>query len=156
MTVGAMRPSCLLVLALLLADAAAAADAGSVLFARGTVTAERQPPVPLAKGDAVLDDDTVTTGEASRAQLLLFDGAKIALQPIVGNFFAGLNCSGFYLPGKSAKIQVRSDHILHREPEINKVFIGCYMDRFQHIKKRVPLVPGHLIAAGHNIVTVQG
>lgn len=58
-----------------------AAEAGSVLFAAGDVTALRQPPVPLAKGDAVMDDDTVQTGEASRAQILLRDGAKIALRP---------------------------------------------------------------------------
>lgn len=58
-----------------------AAEAGSVIFARGEVTAERQPPVPLAKGDDVLDDDTVATGDAARAQLLLLDGAKIAIRP---------------------------------------------------------------------------
>jgi len=60
---------------------AAAADAGSVLFAKGEVTAERAPAVALAKGDAVLDDDTISTGEASRAQLLMIDGAKIAIRP---------------------------------------------------------------------------
>ena len=67
-------------LALIVSDALAA-DAGTVLFARGEVTAEREPPVPLAKGDSVLDDDTVATGDASRAQLLLLDGAKIAIRP---------------------------------------------------------------------------
>ena len=60
---------------------ALADEAGTVLFATGTVTAEREPPVPLAKGDAVLDRDTVVTGPASRAQLLMIDGAKIALRP---------------------------------------------------------------------------
>jgi len=63
------------------ADVAVADDAGSVIFARGAVTAERQPPVPLAKGDIVQDNDTVTTGDASRAQLQLTDGAKIAIRP---------------------------------------------------------------------------
>ena len=67
-------------LALIVSDALAA-DAGTVLFARGEVTAEREPPVPLAKGDSVLDDDTVATGDASRAQLLLLDGAKLAIRP---------------------------------------------------------------------------
>ena len=66
---------------LMLADIAIAADAGSVIFARGTVTAEREPPVALAKGDAVLDNDTIVTGAASRAQLLMLDGAKIAIRP---------------------------------------------------------------------------
>jgi hypothetical protein len=65
----------------LTANAALAADAGQVIFAKGAVTAERQPPVPLAKGDAVLVEDTVATGEASRAQLLMVDGAKIAIRP---------------------------------------------------------------------------
>jgi len=60
---------------------AAAADAGSVLFAKGEVTAERTPAVALVKGDAILDDDTISTGEASRAQLLMIDGAKIAVRP---------------------------------------------------------------------------
>lgn len=65
----------------LLTGAAAADDAGSVVFARGTVTAERQPPVPLARGDMVQDNDTVATGDASRAQIKLTDGAKIAIRP---------------------------------------------------------------------------
>ncbi len=62
-------------------DAALAADAGSVLFARGSVIAERETSVALAKGDAVLDSDTIATGDASRAQLILTDGAKIAIRP---------------------------------------------------------------------------
>ncbi len=61
--------------------AALADEAGSVVFAKGDVTAERAPPVPLAKGDAVLSDDTVATGDNSRAQLLMLDGAKIAIRP---------------------------------------------------------------------------
>lgn len=60
---------------------AAAADAGSVLFAKGSVTAARNTVVELAKGDAILDSDTITTGDASRAQLLMIDGAKIAMRP---------------------------------------------------------------------------
>jgi len=60
---------------------AVAADAGSVLFTKGDVTAERTPPVALAKSDAVLDDDTISTGEASRAQLLMIDGARVAIRP---------------------------------------------------------------------------
>ena len=68
-------------LPLLIPGVSVAADAGSVLFAKGTVTAERAPAVALAKGDAVLDDDTIATGDASRAQLLMIDGAKIAIRP---------------------------------------------------------------------------
>ncbi len=56
-------------------------DAGSVIFAKGSVSAEREPPAPLVKGDTVLTEDTVITGDASRAQLLMLDGAKIAIRP---------------------------------------------------------------------------
>ncbi len=66
---------------LLTANAAFAADAGQVIFAKGEVTAERQPPVELTKGDAVLVSDTISTGDASRAQFLMIDGAKIAMRP---------------------------------------------------------------------------
>ena len=66
---------------LLLPGFAFAADAGSVLFTKGTVTAERAQPVALTKGDAVLETDTIATGDASRAQLLMIDGAKIAIRP---------------------------------------------------------------------------
>ena len=61
--------------------AAIADEAGSVIFAKGTVTAERQPPVALAKGDTVMTEDAIVTGAASRAQLLMLDGAKIAIRP---------------------------------------------------------------------------
>ena len=63
------------------ANVAHAQDAGTVSFATGDVTAERQPPVPLVKDDAVLADDAVVTGDASRAQLLMIDGARIAIRP---------------------------------------------------------------------------
>jgi len=58
-----------------------AADAGTVLFATGSVTAERESSITLGKGDAVLDNDTIATGDASRAQLRMLDGAKIAIRP---------------------------------------------------------------------------
>lgn len=57
------------------------ADAGSVTFATGSVTAERAPAATLSKGDAVRVDDQVITGTASRAQLLMLDGARIAIRP---------------------------------------------------------------------------
>ncbi|MEL7184863.1 MAG: FecR domain-containing protein [Pseudomonadota bacterium] len=56
-------------------------EAGSVLFAKGEVSAEREPPVALQKGDNVFEGDTVVTGAASRAQLLMLDGAKVAIRP---------------------------------------------------------------------------
>ncbi len=56
-------------------------EAGNVIFAKGSVTAEREPPVPLVKGDAVLVEDAIVTGEAARAQLLMLDGAKVAIRP---------------------------------------------------------------------------
>lgn len=74
-----------LMLALLFVTAvsfeARATDAGSVLFATGPVTAEREPPVALAKGDIIVVGDTIATGEAARAQLLMLDGAKVAIRP---------------------------------------------------------------------------
>ncbi len=61
--------------------AAVAEDAGSVTFATGSVTAEREPPAALSKGDAVLVADRIVTGDASRAQLLMIDGARVAIRP---------------------------------------------------------------------------
>ncbi|MCZ6716628.1 MAG: FecR family protein, partial [Gammaproteobacteria bacterium] len=58
-----------------------AIEAGKAIFVKGPVSAEREPPVPLAKGDAVLVADTIVTGEAARAQLLMLDGAKVAIRP---------------------------------------------------------------------------
>lgn len=60
---------------------AQANEAGKVIFAKGPVSAERDPPVPLAKGDSILVADEIVTGEAARAQLLMLDGAKIAIRP---------------------------------------------------------------------------
>ena len=58
-----------------------AQEAGTVIFATGSVTAERASVVTLAKGDPVLVQDTVVTADASRAQLSMIDGAKIAIRP---------------------------------------------------------------------------
>lgn len=60
---------------------AQANEAGKIIFAKGPVSAERDPPVPLAKGDSILVADEIVTGEAARAQLLMLDGAKIAIRP---------------------------------------------------------------------------
>ena len=70
-----------LVLALFLVAEASAEDAGSVLFSKGSVTAQRDAVVALAQGDGVMATDAITTGDASRAQLLMIDGAKIAIRP---------------------------------------------------------------------------
>jgi hypothetical protein len=71
----------LVLLGVLAASHAVAQDAGTVTFATGTVTAERQPAESLAKGDAVIVEDFVVTGDASRAQLQMVDDAKIAVRP---------------------------------------------------------------------------
>ena len=71
----------LLIFALLVASPAHAQNAGMVSFASGDVSAERQPAVALAKGDAVQSSDAITTASASRAQLLMSDGARIAIRP---------------------------------------------------------------------------
>ncbi len=70
-----------LLLALMLAAPAHAAPAGTMIFVKGAVTAEREPSVLLAKGDGVLVGDTISTAAAARAQLLMLDGAKIAIRP---------------------------------------------------------------------------
>ena len=70
-----------LVFALLCAGSALAEDAGQVIFAKGSVTAELEPRVELSKGDAILVNDTIATGVSSRAQFLMIDGAKIAMRP---------------------------------------------------------------------------
>ncbi|MDA1064651.1 MAG: FecR family protein [Proteobacteria bacterium] len=71
----------LLIAVLVLANPALAQDAGLVSFASGDVSAERQPAVALAKGDVVRSSDAVITGAASRAQLAMSDGARIAIRP---------------------------------------------------------------------------
>ncbi|MGI9271095.1 MAG: FecR family protein [Woeseiaceae bacterium] len=76
-----------------------AQEAGSVTFASGDVSAERQPAVALAKGDAVFSSDAVVTGSASRAQLTMSDGAKIAIRPdsriVIDEYvFAAANSAG--------------------------------------------------------------
>jgi hypothetical protein len=70
----------LLALALLLASPlAVAAQAGKVVFAVGSVTLEAGGR-PLKAGDPLNVGDTVVTAPGARAQLLLGDGAKLALR----------------------------------------------------------------------------
>jgi len=64
----------------LAATAAGAKEAGKALFVAGTVTLERKPAVSLKQGDAVQAGDTIATGDKSRAQILMNDGARIALR----------------------------------------------------------------------------
>jgi hypothetical protein len=71
----------LLIYVLMLTGPSFAQDAGLVSFASGNVTAERQPAAALVKGDVVRNSDAVVTGSASRAQLLMSDGARIAIRP---------------------------------------------------------------------------
>ena len=60
---------------------AVAGEAGKAIFVHGTVSVERPQSVDLKKGDAVFESDVVVTGERSRAQLIMKDGAKLALKP---------------------------------------------------------------------------
>lgn len=66
--------------ALSVAAPAAGQEAGKALFVAGQVTLERTPPVALRQGDAVAIGDTIATGDKSRAQLLMNDGARVALR----------------------------------------------------------------------------
>lgn len=66
--------------ALAFAAPASAEVAGKVLFVAGSVTLERTPPVPLTAGDLVETGTVIVTGEKSRAQVLMNDGARVALR----------------------------------------------------------------------------
>ena len=66
--------------ALAFAAGQAAASAGKVLFVSGAVTVERPAALELKKGDTVEVGDVIVTGEKARAQLLMNDGARIALR----------------------------------------------------------------------------
>ena len=74
-------PAIVLLSLLLGAFEANAQTAGLVTFASGEVSAERQPAEPLVKGDEVFASDAVITGQSSRAQLQMIDGAKFAIRP---------------------------------------------------------------------------
>jgi hypothetical protein len=75
-----MHMRTLIVLAALLVSNAAHAAAGKVLFVAGTVTVDRATARPLAVNDPVEVGDVIVTGEKSRAQILMGDGARIALR----------------------------------------------------------------------------
>lgn len=69
----------IILLSLLCLDSAVAA-AGKLVFVSGLVRIERVPPVEAKAGDAVEQGDVITTGDKARAQLLMNDGARIALR----------------------------------------------------------------------------
>jgi hypothetical protein len=56
------------------------AAAGKVLFVSGPVTVERPTPLDLKKDDPIQVGDVIVTGDKARAQLLMNDGARIALR----------------------------------------------------------------------------
>ena len=76
------RSAVTVVLAILLLTVSelALAAAGKVLFVSGAVTLERGGSRTLNKGDALEAGDVIVTGEKARAQILMADGAKIALR----------------------------------------------------------------------------
>lgn len=71
-----------LALAVLLASVAGSAQAaaGKVLFVSGPVSVERPASAPLRQGDPVEVGDVIVTGEKARAQILMNDGARVALR----------------------------------------------------------------------------
>ncbi len=75
-----VRTAAILIATLALGGEAWAAAAGKVLFVSGSVTLERTPAVALKAGDAFSTGDVIVTGEKARAQLLMNDGARIALR----------------------------------------------------------------------------
>ena len=66
--------------ALAFAAPASAEVAGKLLFVAGSVTLERTPPVALKAGDLIETGTIIVTGEKSRAQILMNDGARVALR----------------------------------------------------------------------------
>ncbi len=56
------------------------AGAGKLLFVSGPVTIERPTPLQASAGDSIEQGDVIATGEKARAQLLMNDGARIALR----------------------------------------------------------------------------
>lgn len=66
--------------ALAFAAPASAEVAGKVLFVAGNVTLERTPPVAIKAGDLIETGAVIATGEKSRAQILMNDGARVALR----------------------------------------------------------------------------
>ncbi|HEY5560012.1 MAG TPA: FecR domain-containing protein, partial [Steroidobacteraceae bacterium] len=69
-----------LALAMALTAPASAEVAGKLLFVAGSVTLERTPPVALKAGDLIETGTVIATGEKSRAQILMNDGARVALR----------------------------------------------------------------------------
>lgn len=67
-------------LVFLLGVTPALASAGKVLFVSGSVTIERPTATPANVGDLIEQGDVIATGEKARAQLLMNDGARIALR----------------------------------------------------------------------------
>ncbi len=56
------------------------ADTGKVLFATGQTFVQRPAQIALNKGDDILIGDTIVTGDKSRVQLLMSDGARISIR----------------------------------------------------------------------------
>ena len=75
-----MTRTLLCALALLFVAESATAAAGKVLLASGSVALERDGGRALQAGDPLNVDDVVVTGEQSRVQILMADGARIALR----------------------------------------------------------------------------
>ncbi|SFB99443.1 FecR family protein [Pseudoalteromonas denitrificans DSM 6059] len=59
----------------------ARANVGTVLFAIGKTSVERPLVSVLKKGDIVLVGDTIVTGDKSRVQLKMSDGARLSIRP---------------------------------------------------------------------------
>ncbi|OUL58758.1 FecR family protein [Pseudoalteromonas ulvae] len=56
------------------------ANAGKVLFAIGDVQIKNAQTIKVSKGDNVNEGDTIITGDKSRAQLLMSDGARVSIR----------------------------------------------------------------------------
>ncbi len=76
----AMSTKYILISLLLMTPMLVQANAGRVLYAAGKVSVERDELVTLTKGDILQEGDIIITGQRSRAQLLMIDGARISIR----------------------------------------------------------------------------
>jgi len=127
--------------------AVAADDAGTMLFVKGTVSAERQPAVTLAKGDTVFVEDTIATGEAARAQILMLDGAKIAIRP---NSRFRIEEFSYQAPGASAPVTSTS-----KDRSVSRLLKGGLPARSAKRTRKLMKFARRLVCSAFEVPTIR-
>ena len=49
-----------------------------------------------------------------------------------------------------------TDHVLHRQARVDEIAVRGDVQAFEQAQQRLPVVPGHRLAAGHDVVAGQG